>query len=197
MKKLIDSFEGNKIFEQNGRRYLLIPITDHHNATDTLLLRQAVNAICDIVDWNGGKPITKIVSEEEKGGFIGVCVALQRNIPFSLAKENPVRIPDEIHIEFEMDYNDNMHLYLNGVKKDDRVLIIDDIIATGGTMIALIQAIRKAGAEIKDVVALAEKVELKGVKKIKQETGIDVKTVIQIDSSGEESKVVGTCFEHE
>ena len=195
MIELIASFDKQPIIRKNGRGYLVISMTDHFTATSPVILRQAVNAICDSINWNGPDPINKVVSEEEKGGFIAVCVALQRNLPFSLAKQNPVRLPGEIGIKFSMDYDKNMTLYLNGVKKKDRVIIIDDIVATGGTMIAIIKAVEQAGVVIKDVISLAEKVEMGGVKRVKDETGIDVKTIIKIDTSGKRSKVVGTIFD--
>ena len=195
MQQLISSFHGQKIIRKGNRGYLVISMTDHYGATDPIILRQAVNAICDVVNWNGVNPINKVVSEEERGGFIAVCVALQRNLPFSLAKQNPVRLPNEIGIKFAMSYNANMSLFLNGVDKGDRVIIVDDIVDTGGTMIALIQAVKKAGVEIKDVVALAEKVEMNGVSRIKHETGIDVKTILKLNTTGEKSKVIGTIFD--
>jgi len=195
-KELIQSFDNRPIIHKNGRGYLVISMTDHYEATDPLILRQAVNAICDVVNWNTAEPINMIVSEEERGGFIAVCVALQRNLPFSLAKQNPIHLPGEIGIEkFKMAYSDEMSLYLNGLGKDDRVLIIDDIVDTGGTMVAMIQSVRKAGVEIKEVVSLAEKVEMGGAKRIKKDTGVEVKTIIKIDTSGKKSKVVGTIFD--
>ena len=196
MQELIQSFDNQQIIRKDGRGYLVISMTDHYQATNLLILRQAVNAICDVVNWNSEAPIDKIVSEEEKGGFIAVGVALQRDLPFSLAKQNPVRLPGEIGVTFKMAYSDAMTLYLNGVDKNDRVIIIDDIIDTGGTMIAMIQAVRQVQVEIKEVVTLAEKVEMKGVERIRSETGITVKTIIQLDTSGERSKVVSTIFDH-
>jgi len=196
MRELLESFDNQKIIRQNKRHYLIIPMTDHYKATDPVILRQAVNAICDVVNWMDGSPITKIVSEEEKGGFIAVCVALQRGIAFSLAKQNPIRLPGEIGIsKFKMAYSDEMSLYLNGLQKGDRVIIIDDVVDTGGTIIAMIKAVRKARVGIADVVCLAEKTEVGGVKRIKEETGIDVKTIIKLDTSGKKSKVLGTIFD--
>jgi adenine/guanine phosphoribosyltransferase-like PRPP-binding protein len=195
MKQLIASFHNQQIIKKDGRNYLVIPMTDHFHSTDPVILRQAVNAICDVVNWNGSDPITKIVSEEERGGFIAVCVALQRNLPFSLAKQNPVHLPGEIGIKFKMSYNDNMTLFLNGIEKKDRVILIDDMIDTGGTVIAMIQAVKQAGVEIKDIVCLAEKVEMGGVARIEKETGYKVKTILKLDTSGTKSKVIGTCFD--
>jgi adenine/guanine phosphoribosyltransferase-like PRPP-binding protein len=195
IKELIASFNNQPIVKKNGRKYLIIPMTDHYQATEPIILRQAVNAICDITNWNGPTPINKVVSEEERGGFIAVCVALQRNLPFSLAKQNPVHLKGEIGINFSMDYNESMNLYLNGVGRGDRVIIIDDIIATGGTMISMIQAVRKAGVEIREVIGLSEKIELAGVDRMKKETGIEVKTILKLDTSGKKSRVVSTIFD--
>jgi adenine/guanine phosphoribosyltransferase-like PRPP-binding protein len=192
IRQLIESFNGQKIIRHSGKGYLLLPLTDHITATEPVILRQAVNAICDAVDWNG---INKVVSEEERGGFIAVSVALQRNLPFTLAKQYPIHLPGEVGVKFAMSYNDKMSLYLNGLGHTDKVILVDDIIDTGGTMIAMIKAIRKAGVVIKDVVALAEKTEMGGVARIKQETGLDTKTIIKLDTSGTKSKVVGTIFD--
>lgn len=196
MKELIASFDKQKIIRRNGKSFLIIPMTDHYKSTEPIVLRQAVNAVCDVVNWNGSSPINKVVSEEEHGGFIAVCVALQRNLPFSLAKQNPVHLPGEIGIRnFKMAYRDSTSIYLNGLKKGDRVIIIDDIVDTGGTMIALINAVKEAGVVIKDVVSIAEKVEMGGVARIKKETGIKVKTIIRVDTRGVKSKVVDTIFD--
>lgn len=196
MQDLIKSFDNQPIFKKDGKRYLVIPMNDHYTSTEPSVLRQAVNAICDVVNWNGNDSINKVVSEEERGGYIAVCVALQRNLPFSLAKQNPVHLPGEIAIRsFKMSYSDRMSIYLNGVKKGDKVIIIDDIIDSGGTMIALINAVRKAKVIIKDVVSLAEKVETGGVDRIEKETGIRVKTILRIDTTGKKSEVIGTIFD--
>ncbi len=187
MKNLIKSFDQQKIVRKNGKGYLVLPLTDHYPATDPQILREAVNAICDVVDWS---QVNLIVSEEERGGFIAVAVALQRNLPFSLAKQNPIKLKNEVGINFSMAYNDRMSLYLNGLKKGDKVVIIDDIVDTGGTMIAMIKAVEQAGVKILDIVAIAEKTEIQGVKRIKSETGHDVKTILKLDTSGEKSKVL-------
>jgi hypothetical protein len=62
-------------------------------------------------------------------------------------------------------------------------------------MVAMIQAVRCAGVDIKEVVGLSEKLELHGVEKIKKETGIKVKTIIKLDTTGKKSKVISTIFD--
>lgn len=194
MQTLVQMFDKQPVIKQNGRNYLIIPLFNHSVATHPATLHMAANAVIDSVDWQKNQ-IDTIVSEEETGGFLAVCVAIQRNIPFTLAKQNPVHLPGEIAIEFSMAYNDKMTLHLNGVKKGDKVVIVEDFVDTGGTMIALIQALQKAGAQIVDIVALGEKVNMGGVRKIQQETGFLVKTVIKVDTTGDTSAVIGTMFD--
>jgi adenine phosphoribosyltransferase len=81
-------------------------------------------------------------------------------------------------------------LFLNGIEKGDRVIIVDDMVSTGGTMLALIEAVKKAEAKIVDIVCVAEKVEYEGVARIKHETGHKVKTLLQVSVAGERSKVL-------
>jgi adenine/guanine phosphoribosyltransferase-like PRPP-binding protein len=187
MKLLIKAFDNQQIVRKNGKEYLLLPLTDHIVPTNPRILKQAVSVICKNVNWKG---VNLIVSEEEKGGFIAVACALRKNIPFSLAKQNPVHVDNETKIEFQMAYNKNMTMYLNGVEKFHKVVVIDDFVDSGGTLTALIKAVKNKGAKIIDVVALAEKVNQNGVEKIKKVTGVDVKTIIKIDTSGKSSKVV-------
>lgn len=194
MKQLIQMFDGQPIIKYDGKNYLIIPLFNHSEATQPSLLKMAVRAVVNAIDWDTIK-IDTIVSEEETGGFLAVAVALRQNIPFTLAKQNPVHLPGEIAIQFSMAYNDKMTLHLNGIKRGDKIVLIEDFVDTGGTMIALIQSIQRAGAEIIDIVALGEKVNMGGVRKVKQETGFTIKTLIKVDTTGEKSTVVGTIFD--
>ena len=79
----------------------------------------------------------------------------------------------------------------NGVEETDRVVIVEDVISTGGTMISLINAIRQTGCRIEDVICVAEKTEYRGVERIRDETGVAVKCLLQLDLSGEHAVVSG------
>jgi adenine phosphoribosyltransferase len=69
-------------------------------------------------------------------------------------------------------------LYINGVKKGDRVLIIDDVISTGGTLLALVRALKNIGATIAGIFVVIERGE--GVASLRKE-GIEVTTLVRID----------------
>lgn len=190
MKALIESLDNQKIFKINGENtYLVNTITDHVPSTTPLVLKQAVAAIIkkigsDLVKAN------KIIGEEERGGYITACLSLKANLPFCLAKQNPCKIPGEVGVKFHMTYNDNMTMYLNGLSAKDKVIIIDDIVDSGGTMIAIINTLQKMNIEIVKAIVLVERIEKQGIRRIKEVTGIEAETIIKIDTSGEKSIVI-------
>lgn len=190
MKALIDSLDNQDVFRINKEKtYLVNTITDHLPSTSPLVLKQAVDAIMEKIG-NDLKKANKIIGEEERGGYIAACLSLEANLPFCLAKQNPCKIPGEVGVKFHMTYNDNMTMYLNGLSAKDRVIVVDDVIDSGGTMIAIISTLQKMNIKIVKAIALVERIEKRGVDKIKDVTGIDVETIIKIDTSGEKSIVI-------
>lgn len=190
MEALIESLDNQKIFKVNGQKtYLVNTLTDHFPSTTPLVLKQAIDAIIKKIG-NDLVRANKIIGEEERGGYIAACLSLKVNLPFCLAKQNPCKIPGEVGVKFHMTYNDNMTMYLNGLSAKDKVVVVDDIIDSGGTMIAIITTLQKMHINIIKAVTVVERVEKRGVRRIKEATGIDVETVIKIDTSGKKSVVV-------
>jgi adenine phosphoribosyltransferase len=69
-------------------------------------------------------------------------------------------------------------LFLNGIKKGDRVIVVDDVISTGGTMLATLESLKVAGALIKDVVTVIQRGE--GAERLRSK-GYHVKTMVQVE----------------
>jgi adenine phosphoribosyltransferase len=70
-------------------------------------------------------------------------------------------------------------LYINGLNKDDRIILVDDVVSTGGTMIAVLNALERMGVKIVDVMAVIEKGSGKDI--VKRETGFDVKSLVKVN----------------
>lgn len=181
--RLFKCYDGIPLFSyKNGRTYLINSLTDHMPVTNPELLKEAIDILVDNVDFSEADVL---VGEEEKGGFIVTCLALRLKKEFTLAKQNPTRIPGEIGVDFAMAYNLGMKLYINGLTGNKKAIIVDDMIDTGGTIVALINALRSKGVKIIDVVVLVERVDAKGVLFVEEQTGIKIKTLIKVhDSSG-------------
>ncbi|MCK4649026.1 adenine phosphoribosyltransferase, partial [bacterium] len=69
-------------------------------------------------------------------------------------------------------------MYVNGLKKGDRVLIVDDIVSTGGTLLGTIKVFEKAGIKIADVITVFERGE--GKERIERETSFKIKTLLRV-----------------
>lgn len=183
---LRDAFDDRELVEINGRKFVVNPLTEQIPATSAELLRAAADSVCRTCTMPRG---IKIAGEEDKGGILVAAVALAANRPFGLARWYPSGLEGQIVVSFECEYAHGQ-LYLNGVERGDRVVIVDDLISTGGTMIALIKAIQNAGAEILDIVCVAEKVEYEGSRRVKETTGFDIKSLVKLSIAGKRSKVV-------
>ena len=181
-----DAFHNRPLPWVRGKRFLVNPLTDQVPATAPQLLREAAKMILRVGDWERAD---KIVGEEDRGAILVAAVSLASGLPLGMARWQPSGIQDQLWVDFECEYTEGRP-YLNGVDEGDKVLIVDDMISTGGTVLALIQLVRMASAEIVDVICLAEKVEYGGVERVKRETGIHVKTIVEVSVAGPRSEVL-------
>lgn len=186
MKQVFNAFNNQPLVFVKDRNYLVTPLLDHCPATSFLLVKDVIQELNRLVKINN---IDKIIGEEDRGGYLTAIFSYQHKLPFSLAKWNACGLIGENAIDFRNAYT-NGKMYLNGIKTNDRVIVVEDIIDSGGTVIALINLLKMAKAKIIDIIAVAEKVEYQGVARIYQETGFKVKHLLKFSSTGKTSKVV-------
>ena len=91
----------------------------------------------DIADHFRDAGITKVVGPEARGFMIGVPVALELGAGFIPARK-PGKLPRETYaVSYELEYgSDTLEIHRDAIQPGDRVLIVDDLIATGGTVAA-------------------------------------------------------------
>ncbi len=186
-KTLVQSaFDNKPLIPYGDFNFLINPLTEQIPATTAELLRAATEWLVEVGDF--GKA-TKIAGEEDKGAILVASTALETGLPFGMARWYPSGLEGQVGVDFEMEYASGS-LFLNGIEKGDKVIIVDDMVSTGGTMLAMIESVEKAEATIVDIVCVAEKVEYRGVDRIKVETGYPVKTLLKVSVSGDRSKVL-------
>jgi adenine/guanine phosphoribosyltransferase-like PRPP-binding protein len=186
MDSVRDAFDDRPLSWVKGKKFLVNPLTDQIPATTPQLLQEAAKVILQVGNW---EKAGKIVGEEDRGAILVAAVSLASGLPLGMARWQPSGIQDQLWVDFECEYTKGK-LYLNGVDKGDKVLIVDDMISTGGTVLALTQLVRMAQAEIVDVICLVQKVEYGGVERVKKEAGIEVKTIVRVSVAGPRSKVL-------
>lgn len=151
--------------------------TDQIPALRPEVLMEVAQKIVRLMDFN----VSKIVTEEDKGAALATTVSLLTGIPMAMARWYSYSLGDinEQMVNVQSEYFQG-DMYLNGVNAGDRVTIIDDTLSTGGAVIALVNAVKGAGGELVDVICAVEKVGNNGAEKVKEQTGIDVKTIMKI-----------------
>lgn len=109
-------------------------------------LRQTVLAIADHFRDAG---VTKVVGPEARGFIVGVPVAMELGAGFIPARK-PGKLPRKtLSVSYELEYGtDSLEIHEDAIQPDDKVLIVDDLIATGGTAAATGELISEIGAEL-------------------------------------------------
>jgi len=122
------------------------------------------------------KKATLIVGPEARGFIFGCPVATELGIGFAPVRK-PGKLPREaVSVKYDLEYGSNeLCMHADAVKPGDKVLIVDDLLATGGTMDATIKLVEKLGGEVVGLAFLIELTELKGRDLLK---GYDILTLI-------------------
>lgn len=115
------------------------------------------------------KKVDYIVAAEARGFIFGSALAYKLNSGF-IPVRKPGKLPYKAYrYTYSLEYGeDSLEIHKDAFPKNSRVVILDDLLATGGTTIALIKLVEKLKAKIIDIVFLVELCELKGRDKIKK-----------------------------
>lgn len=104
-----------------------------------------------------GEKIDQIVGIEARGFILGAALAYKLGTGITLVRKSG-KLPYKTHrVTYDLEYgSDVLEIHEDAFKKGDRVVIADDLLATGGTMAAVIQLLDRAGAELFECAFLAE-----------------------------------------
>lgn len=108
-------------------------------------------------------PITHIAALDARGFLLGSSLAYTLNKPLVLVRKAG-KLPGEVdRIEYDCEYaKGQLEILKNSVTEASRVLIVDDLIATGGTALAASQLLQKQGARIEEIAAVVDLADLEG-----------------------------------
>ena len=134
--------------------------------SDAEAFKEAVNTMKKNLE---NRNIDYIVGPEARGFLFGSAVAYALNIGF-IPVRKPGKLPGEtVSFEYSLEYGtDVLEICKNALKPGDRVAIVDDLLATGGTINACAKLIESQGAEVVSMQFLMELTDLKGREKNKE-----------------------------
>jgi len=149
----------------------------------TTLLKEpnGINKTIDeLVKFTVGAEIDKVVGIESRGFIFGSLIAQRLGVGFIPARK-PGKLPAEIESQtYQLEYGeDSIEIHKDAINPGDKVLIHDDLLATGGTAVATVKLIEKLGGEVVQLSFIIELTFLNGRDKLK---GYDIRSIISYDS---------------
>ena len=126
--------------------------------------RQAVDAMADKFK---GKKIDAVVGIEARGFIFGGAIAHRLNAAFVPVRKKG-KLPAKTNtVTYELEYGtDTLEMHHDALKPNERVLIVDDLLATGGTVKAVTDLVKKSEAKIIGIAFLVELTDLKGKERL-------------------------------
>ena len=150
--------------------------------TTLLEVPAAFKATIDlIVEQYRDKGITKVLGTESRGFIFGAPVALALGLPFELVRK-PKKLPREtISQSYQLEYGqDTLEMHVDAISEGDNVLIIDDLLATGGTVEATVKLVQRLGGTVKHAAFVINLPELGGEKRFNN-LGVDCYTLVNFE----------------
>ncbi len=134
-------------------------------------------AIDELSAFSKDLKANKVIGPDARGFIIGAPVAYALEAAF-IPVRKPGKLPREvITYDYELEYGKNtLCMHKDAISAGDKVVIIDDLLATGGTMEATIKLVEEAGGTVVGLGFMIELVELKGREKVK---GYPIKVLMQ------------------
>jgi adenine phosphoribosyltransferase len=187
-EKLKISLIEAPVIKKGEYNYFVHPITDGIPLVEPSILEEVADGISKF----GNMEVDKIVCVESMGIHIATALSIKTRIPFVVVRKRAYGLDGEVPVHQITGYSHG-ELYINGLNKGDRIILIDDVVSTGGTMIAVLNALKSMGVEVVDVMAVVEKGT--GKKIVKRETGFTVKSLILVNVINGKVVIEGTVAE--
>ncbi len=134
-------------------------------------------AVNEIVEFAKDLGVDKVVGPEARGFMVGCPVAVGLGCGFAMARKKGKLPRETVEVDYGLEYGEaTLQLHSDAVKPGEKVLICDDLLATGGTTLATVELIEKLGGEVVGLAFLIELMDLKGRDKIEKYT---IKTLME------------------
>jgi len=145
---------------------------------DARAFRRAVDEL--VQPWSGTK-IDKIAGIEARGFILGGAVAHQLSAGFVPIRKKGKLPHKVVSIGYSLEYGiDEMEMHVDALARGERVILVDDLIATGGTAEAAVKLLKKLGADVVAACFVIDLPDLRGAKKI-EALNVPVRSLIAFE----------------
>jgi adenine phosphoribosyltransferase len=150
---LQDSLRGAPIIWKGEYPYFIHPISDGIPRMEAEVLRATRDLIVGMVDWS---QIDLVVSIEAMGLPLLAAVGEATGKPTVVIRKRSYGMEGEVEVDVSTGYSSST-AYINDISAGERILVVDDVISTGGTLEPLLEALEGMGAVLQDVIVAIEK----------------------------------------
>jgi adenine phosphoribosyltransferase len=178
------SLEAAPIINIGGYDYFIHPITDGVPRADPELLSEVVEAMLAVGDFD----CDVILAPEAMGIPLAVLLSQRLGVPCAVVRKRRYGLPGEIEVGQSTGYSRG-RLYINDVRPGDRVVVVDDVLSTGGTLRPLILALKEAGVKVVDVLVAVEKGSARAA--LECELGVTIRALVKVEVRDSRLVVVG------
>lgn len=144
---------GAPIIWKGDYPYFIHPISDGIPRMDPEVLKAATELIVGTTDWEG---VDLIVSVEAMGLPLLASVGNATGIPTVVIRKRSYGMEGEVSVDVSTGYSSST-IFINDISPGERIVIVDDVISTGGTLEPLLQKLEGMGVILHDVVIAIEK----------------------------------------
>lgn len=182
LAKIASEIENSKVIKKEWVKdsskkeyyYMLNSLTEHYNPPELDVYEWVAEKLDEVTSDN----IDKVVVPECFGVPIAQLLASRKGKPLAIIRKRPL-VPGDKGIDYSSGYEKGVY-YIYGVREGDSIILIDDTVSTGGTLIPIIRELRSMGVTISDVVCIMSKEDYEGSRIVFKETNIKVKSIIKV-----------------
>jgi adenine phosphoribosyltransferase len=174
LEKLKESLEHSDVVRFGEYQYFVHPITDGIPAMDPQILDEVLDHIYDIMDLD----IDYLVGAEAMAIPLIVPLSLMTGIPYNIIRKRKYGLPGEISVRQTTGYSEK-ELFINGLKKGDRVVMLDDVVSTGGTLRAIVKALKTEGVDVREIIVVVQKTDK--LEELEKAIGQKIRTLVSIE----------------
>lgn len=124
-------------------------------------------AVRRMAEWEHARSATAVVAPEARGFTWGAWLAAALHVPF-IPVRKPGKLPRKtVSVTYDLEYGtDTLQMHVDALSRGQKALVVDDVLATGGTAAAIVKMLEGMGAETAGLVFVAELAFLKGREKL-------------------------------
>ena len=169
---------------KEGYPYFVHPLSDGVPRQSAELLSAARDLISEGVDWDS---IDIILGIEAMGIPLAAALCLSSGKPLVIGRKRQYGLPGEVSIDQSTGYSKG-EIFLNDIEQGARVLIVDDVVSTGGTLHPVLKAVQENGAIVQDCWIVFEKGE--GMNNIRSSGDWPLNSLVRIEMQGDKIVVL-------